>query len=403
MAWRISSIALRLSSPSGQTVEYVAGLYYFHAGTYNRTGQIGQLLADLPLIGACPVSPAALCGLTVGQYRETDTKTESAAVFGQATIHATDRLRLIVGGRLGHETVRGASTATTTETGAFFSYASSPAIGGRTKDDYFIYRLGAQYDVTPDLMVFGTYSLGYKGAAINDGATTDTIPLVVRAEKPKAGEIGFKATILEGRAAFNATAFYIKVSDFQAQFYDPDRLGFVFGNAPSLTSKGVTASLFGRPLPGLTANVGATYNDARYGAGYLVTNAANAIVDAHGKRLSPKWKFTASTEYAATLGGDLDGFVQADMVYRSRSFSNAANDPILNVDGAAIFGGRIGLRSSDGQVGVSIFARNIFNTFRPAVRFATPTAAQQLDPASFSQFEGPEARRSVGLSLDVRF
>lgn len=393
---------LRLSGSVG-AVDFVAGGYYFDGETHNRTGQVGKILADLPLIGACPLPLSVLCALPLGQFRETDTHTKSYAAFGQATVHLDDKLNLILGARLGREDVQAATTAAALETGAVGIFTPASAVGARVRDTYFIYRVGAQYQVSPDLMAFATYSRGYKGAAINDGATSNSDPLIVRPEIPKAAELGIKATLAGGKAAFNATAFYTKVRDFQAQYWDPSIPAFIFGNAPSLTSKGVTANLFGRPLRGLTANVGLTYSDVTYGPGYIVADAYNNLVDARGNQQSSKWKVTASTEYSADVSSNLDAFIQADMVYRSRIYSNAANDPILSAKGAASFGGRVGLRTSDESVGVSLYARNIFNTFRPSARFATPTAAQQLDTASFSQFSGPEKHRSVGISFDAKF
>lgn len=397
---------LRIASPNSGVVEYVAGLYYFHSKTANVTSQLGQILADLPLIGACPLPLPSLCGLPVGQSRPVDTRTESYAAFGQATINASDRLRFILGARLGRENVSAVSGASTVATGAAFEFAPAAALSTDVRDTYLSYRLGAQYDVTSNLMAFATYTRGYKGPAVNDGATTAAVPLVVKPEIPKAGEVGFKATIAGGRAAFNATAFYTEVTNFQAQFFDSSIGGaFVFGNAPKLTSKGVSASLFGRIVDGLTANIGVIYNDAEYGAGYTVANFVNVPTSAEGKQLvgASKWKITASTDYTTPLSGDLDAFIQADMVYRSKRFSNATNDPILATEGGAIFGGRIGIRTSDERLGASVFARNIFDSFQPSARFATPAAAQQLDPLSFSQFAGPESHRIIGLSLDAKF
>ena len=396
---------LRVSSPNAGLIEYVAGLYYFTSNLDAVTVQSGQVLADLPLIGACPLPAPALCGFTLGQSRPVSTSTKSYAAFGQATINASDRLRFIVGGRIGREDVRAESPGSTTVPGALAPFAPSTAIRDRAVDTYFSYRVGAQYDVTSDLMAFASYTRGYKGPAINDTATSSATPLLIKPEIPKSGEVGFKANLAGGRAALNATAFYTEVSNFQAQFFDPSIPAFIFGNAPELTSKGVSAQLFGRPVRGLTANVGLTYLDAEYGPGYLIADFRNMVVSAEGRQLvaSSKWNVTSSAEYTTALSDALDAFVQADMVYRSKSFSNAANDPILATDGAAIFGGRIGMRTSDEKFGVSVFARNIFDTFRASTRFATPIAAQQLDPQSFSQFVGPEGNRVVGLSLDARF
>jgi iron complex outermembrane receptor protein len=408
---RNASQELRLTSPSGGRVEYVAGLYYFDSTLKSGNTQIGNLLADF---GA----PYPL-----GQTLVTHSDTTSYALFGQATVKVTDAFRLVLGARAGHEDVR-ATTAARVATGAVAPFAGATSTSGRIKDDYVSYRLGAQYDLTDKVMGYLTYTEGYKGPAVNDQAASATAPLLVQPEIPHAWEIGLKSTILDGRLGANIAAFHTRVDDFQTQFYDPDLHLFVFGNAPELTTKGVSITLFGRPMRGLNVNLGAVWNDATYGAGYQVScgqlqtaaqgclpvrNAAGATIgsadDADGNRLigSPEWKVTGNVEYAADLRDGFEGFVQVDAVYTSRINFNAAYDPIASNAPATIFGGRIGVRTSDQRYGVSLFGRNLFDTYRPVLRTATPTAAQQGDPQSYIQFSGGESRRVIGVSLDARF
>jgi len=397
---------LRISSPSRGFIEYVGGLYYFRSKLNNISSSVGPVLTDLGAINACPLGAASLCTLTLGQVRPIETRIESYAAFAQATVNATDAFRVILGGRLGREDVQANSGATSTAPSAAAQLTGAQAFSGSARDTYFSYRVGAQYDLTSNVMAFATYTRGYKGPAVNDGATTASVPLVVRPEIPKSGEIGFKTTLAGGRAALNGTFFYTTIENFQAQFFDPSAGGaFIFGNAPKLTTKGVSANLFGRLVKGLTANLGVAYTDAKYGAGYSVLNFANVVTSAEDRQLigSPKWKVSASTEYSAPVVSGIDGFAQLDVVYRSRTFSNAVNDRILSNEGAAIFGGRLGVRTSDERYGASVFTRNLFDTYRPTARFATPVARQQLDPGSFSQFSGPESRRVIGMSLDARF
>ena len=99
----------------------------------------------------------------------------------------------------------------------------------------------------------------------------------------------------------------------------------------------------------------------------------------------------------------VQGFVQADMVYSSRIYWDAAYNPIAQNAPAALFGARVGVRFDRERFGVSVFGRNLFDTYRAASRFATPVAAQQLDPRAYSQISGTESRRVIGLSLDAKF
>src|SRR3546814_8723528 len=69
--------------------------------------------------------------------------------------------------------------------------------------------------------------------------------------------------------------------------------------------------------------------------------------DAGGNRLigTPRWKATFSTEYVKPLSSAIDALVQLDVVYTSKVSWSAAYAPRLATPGAAIFGGRIGIRS----------------------------------------------------------
>lgn len=401
---------LRLTSPSGGTLEYVGGLYYFDSEYDGYVEQLGPIGTDLGI------------PFPLGQRLTTHAQTTSVAAFGQATVRIGSAFRLIGGARYGNEDVYARSVGTLA-TGAVAPIRPIAPVMGDVSDDYFSYKLGAQFDVTRDVMVYGTYTRGYKGPSINDQAGGQTTPILVRPEIPKSGEVGVKASAFGGRLTASLAGFYTKVEDFQAQFFDPAAAAFIFGNAPSLTSKGVSLNIYGRPARGLSLNVGAVYNDARYGDGYLVACAQGQTLaqgcvpqivggvvrgqvdDAGGNRLigAPEWKVTASGEYAAALTSAIQGFVQADMVYSSRVYWDAAFNPIAQNDPAALFGARVGVRFDRERFGFSVFGRNLFDTYRAASRFATPVAAQQRDPRAYSQISGPESRRVIGLSLDARF
>ncbi|MES2057126.1 MAG: TonB-dependent receptor [Pseudomonadota bacterium] len=412
--YRNFSQELRLTSRSGGFVEYVGGLYYFDGQLDTSNDQRGFLFRDVPVPGIGIPLP----NVPFGQRVATTSSVTSVAAFGQATFNLTSALRVIAGARYGNEDVRAFTIGTPTPGGAAFAGVGTKR--GKVSDTYFSYRLGAQFDLSDGIMLYGTYTKGYKGPSINDQSIGPNIPTIVRPEIPRASEIGIKTTLLNGRLAINLAGFYTKVTDFQAQFFDPGISQFVFGNAPSLKTKGVSLSVFGRPVHGLTLNLNALYNDAKYGDGYYVAcaqlqTAANGCVvvpgtktladNAGGNRLagSPKWKLTGSGEYEASLSDSLAAYVQADVVYTSRINFTANYDPLAANAPAAIFGGRIGLRTSDQRYGIAVFGRNLFDVYRASVRFPTSVAAQQKDPQSYSQISGTDSRRVIGLSLDAKF
>ena len=396
----------RLTSPVGGKIDYVLGLYYFDSQLDGTNTQRGLILADLGL-------PAV-----VGQIQTTSSSTKSYAAFGNATLNIKPSFRLLLGARYGREDVSALTTGKLAS-GAVAPILSTATIRGAVKDDYFSYRVGAQYDLSNDVMVYGTYTKGYKGPSVNDQTGTGLAPVIVRPEIPHASEIGLKANLIDGRLTASLAGFHNRITNFQAQFFDPGASAFIFGNAPKLVTKGVSFNLIGRPTRNLTLNAGALYNDAKYGAGYRVAcaqgqTAAQGCVtvsptisydDAGGNMLvgAPRWKLTGFGEYSHAVGSGWTGFVQGDVAYTSKINFDAAYSPQNSNAAATIVGGRIGVRTDDERLGVSVFARNLFDVYRPSVRFATPTARQQLDPLSFSQISGSESRRAVGVSLDAKF
>lgn len=395
---------LRLVSPGGQRFDFVAGLYFFNSEQDYTGDQAGTLgLVPPPLV--------------LGQTFATNARSRSYAAFSQATWNVSEDFRLVGGLRLNRDEVVAATTRRV-HPGALSAFGSLLPVSATAKDDSISYRIGAQYDVAEHSMAYLTYNRGYKGPAINDQAPSIALPLLVRPEVPKAWELGLKSEILDRRVAVNIAAFHTKVIDFQTQYYDPAIPGYVFGNAPSLTTKGVQVELFGRITPDLDVNLGAIYTDATYGKGYLVScsqtqTAAQGCFavtggtaqDASGTRLSgtPKFKLSGNTEYRWPLGDRYEGYVQADFVYTTKIYYGQGFDPYNSTGEHTVVGARIGARTVDGRLGASIFVRNLFDERAPSLTYAQPLASQQAEPLAFVQFFGPESFRFVGASLDVRF
>src|SRR3546814_18054915 len=77
---------LRLTSPAGEPIEYVVGLYYFWQDVVSRTQVKGKLVVNLP------------GDLYLGNQVDRDITTKNVAAFGQLTGLLTVRLSLS-GGR----------------------------------------------------------------------------------------------------------------------------------------------------------------------------------------------------------------------------------------------------------------------------------------------------------------
>jgi iron complex outermembrane receptor protein len=381
----------RVASPAYDWGNFVTGLYYFKGETSQDITQAFRL-------------PAA----RLGARNLINGEIVSSAVFGQGTYKFNKALSMNLGARFGREQV------SAMRTGTLAPGAAAPLVPGTlipvtgdTTDHYASWRAGAQYDFDPSRMGYITYTRGYKGPAVNQNATNARIPLVVRPEVPTMLEAGMKNQFLDGRFGVNVSAYAMKIKDFQAQVWDPSAGAFIFSNAPEVTNRGATVSFYGKPTNALTVNGGAAYMVSKLGPGFLVScatgSAATCTRDARGDQVggTPKFRATLAVDYSfplasfrASLGGDV--------VYTSEKVFDRT-DPARNLPATTIVGARFGVRSADDKVGLTLYARNLFDKFSPTYRVGNVASFATGDTRSYMQFVGPESRRVIGVSLDAKF
>ena len=261
------------------------------------------------------------------------------------------------------------------------------------KSDNLSGRIGLQYNLNPDLMMYGTVSRGYKAPQINDtiqGAT----PFVVRPEIPTSTEVGVKGMV--GKVGVDVNIFYTKVKDFQAQacIFDPvQKCGPI--NVSQVISKGVEVDLFGKPLPNLTLNSGFIYNPVTYPSGFIgsdLTPLGNTQMTG-----SPKVKFTLSGEYIVNLANSYQTVINFDTIYKSLVHVYPSSNPDFDLKAHWISGARVGLRFPDRATTLSLYVRNIANTPEPINIYPGPGVG---DTHMIIYKQG---LRAVGLSLDHSF
>jgi iron complex outermembrane receptor protein len=92
---------------------------------------------------------------------------------------------------------------------------------GKRKFKYWTYRLAADYQITPDSMVYASYSTGVHSGGFGAAFTPTTIPqgtfATFDAESVRAIEIGTKNTFFDRRLQVNAAVFHNRYYDNQVQ------------------------------------------------------------------------------------------------------------------------------------------------------------------------------------------
>jgi iron complex outermembrane receptor protein len=160
----------------------------------------------------------------------------------------------------------------------------------------------------------------------------------VRPETVNSYELGFKGTFLDSQLIWNATAFYMDFSGFQAQSRDQALNQNLLNSIGKVTSRGLETEITAR-FGDFTLNGGGAYNraimeDFPNASCFPRQTAAEGCVgnvqDLSGKPLfnAPKWNANFNAQYDFPLSGSaLTPFVSAGYRWQSEVVFNLLQDP----------------------------------------------------------------------------
>lgn len=224
-------------------LDWIVGAFYYesdiHSQFFYRLPALQRTFEALfgLFAGGDPLPPGSLAGFGVHPDGSTDTvpffdflllqDLQSTAVFGQGAYQFTDRLS----GTAGLRWTRDKKQVT-----QFISnnLGGDVCLGLELDDDWteVTGRLGLDYRVSNDMMVYGNLSRGFKAGGFNLAACDNPYD----PETILAYELGVKSQWLDNRLQVNAAAFYYDYQDLQARLF-VNNAAFV-RNASDVTSYG---------------------------------------------------------------------------------------------------------------------------------------------------------------------
>jgi iron complex outermembrane receptor protein len=385
---------LRIASPTGGAVDYVAGIYYLYDVLASTTIQTfgadagGWILPTLPL---SIVTPALNDFSGVGDDRS---YTSSIAGFAQATWHITPAIDLAGGLRYTNESKWGYSEQSATggaplstfpiglqPTIAVIRAASAPTFDTRTiagfpqshSEGDLSGTGSATWKITEDVTAYASYSRGYKSGGINFGVNVPTSSTVIHPEIADDYEIGLKSTWFDKMLQLNLAAFWTDVKDYQSTriFVSPAGATTIYiFNVPKIRSRGLEADAYLAPVDGLLIGLSGSYTDAYYVSDpsdqcSLVNPAGVCSLTGRQLANASKWSGYLSATYDSQFSfgqfheSDLRPFVSADVSFRSSFYSGASAESF--VPSYAVADMSIGLRLSDHSTELSFWVHNLFD------------------------------------------
>jgi len=346
LAFRQASQELRLASPRGGALDYVAGLYYLH-------GKDEEVYRRIVTTAARSDSGRADYGVTNDSY----------AAFGEGTLNLAANWRAILGARWTRDELSYEHARTSTQTVSFPGVQPATSSSGDTARNGWSGRAGLQYDLAPSANVYATWSRGYKGPAYNvffNMLARDTNAL--DAETSNSVEIGLKSSAFHRRLTVNVAAFHTDYDNYQANFYDTVAGAVVTRliNAGEVSTRGVELDLAARPVPQLTLNAALAWIDARID-NFNCPPAAAASCTLNGKTLpfSPRFKGFLRANYALPLANGLQADFSADYSYQTKTQYDLFQSPLAIQDSYGIVNAAIELSSTEGGWRIALVGKNL--------------------------------------------
>lgn len=437
---------LRLTSPGGETVDYIVGLFYQTSEQeYQEDATLTVSSIGLDVLGATPLPVGLLDSLISRDFSQ---ESETYAAFGQMTWNVSDVLRLNLGLRYTRDEKEGernqAAYSVSAAPGVSLSdivvAAGSPPltvadivadgfnIGDHSlKDDYsednWTPSINLQYDLTDDIMVYANYSEGYKAAGydargINGWTSAATFPgksgtqlggdsFFFDQEEAETIELGAKMSLLDGAAELNVALYQTDYTDMQVSVFD-GAFGFAVQNAGEARVRGLEMDGRWRATESLTLSGSLGYLDFEWtdyeaascdGAGSLPASPVSAFnCDYTGKENlhTPEWTVNISANHVTYVGDNLELRSTLDANFKDNHYTSADLDPRSEQSAMTVFNGRIALASSDDTWLVALTGKNLMD--QEMFSYAAPVA--QSGGGLFVSMMRP---RTLGIEGQYRF
>ncbi len=443
---------LRVTSPTGETIEYIAGLFY----------QTNDLTFhddfNVPTTSALTAVSASLAGYNSQRNFEQDSTLWAA--FSQITWNISDTFRATLGGRytseekdasreyisstLGpnDEAIPGTGV-TQLEFAENVLRAEVHAVSDSRDESAFTPLINFQWDATGDLMLYATYTKGFKAGGFDTRSNASPDPSVgipeaittlagqppspvgvfeFEEEEATSFEVGAKMSALDGAAELNIALYRTDYDDLQVSIFDGG-LGFNVGNAAEARIQGAEFDGRWRVTAPLTLSASLAYLDFEFldydnGECYFrqeefepdtVTNATLGTCSFEGKRqaYTPEVTGSLTSDYYAPIGDNLALRIVLDLEYSDDYLASTTLDPRMEQDAFTKLNARISLGSSDDRWEVALLGKNLTDeevlTYGAEVPTSSTLVAGATGGQGLAYYGFYQRPASIALQGTVRF
>src|SRR5215831_10448796 len=281
------------------------------------------------------------------------------------------------------------------------------------------------WHVTRDLMLYYTYSQGFRAGTFNrstschlpdaQGINLFCVPATTEPDNVTNNEFGWKSTWLDNHLLFNGALYRMNWDNAQTGFFDPQgglgNLAFAT-NGPSYRVKGIELTTLWHMTQGLTVDVSAAWNSTEQtNSPYLIANNPELLTNplsapAYGQPItsipnpygpigsptaySPPFKITGRLRYDWFIG-NYGLFVQGGVAHQGHMVTATGYVPAYDIAPLTIYDASAGIAKEPWSV--QLYAQNLTNVNSPT----------EINSSQFVLAEVPPRPRVLGIRFDYHF
>ncbi len=390
---------IRLTSPGGETVDYILGAFY--QTSEQQYSEVARLYPS-----ALGMAPSAFDSEVVRPFSQ---ESDVWAVFAQGTWNVTDTLRLTAGLRYTEEKkegtrdqalfstdqpgvlqsdlifnhpLAGEAPVATFLAGAFG--LTDHSLSGKRDEEVLTPSLNVQYDLSGDIMLYATYSTGYKSGGFDARGINhwtlaeqgESLNVLKRGgdnfqfdeEQAETFEVGAKMTLLDGSAELNIAAYQTNYTDMQVSVYD-GVFGFSVFNAGEAKVQGLELDGRWRATENLMFVSSLAYLDYEWtdytegscpGVGAKeLSPSGNCDFTGRENMHAPEWTFNVSANYDYALTDSLQLRTTLDANFMDNHYVAGTLDRRHEQPATTTFNARIALAPFDDKWQVALTGKNL--------------------------------------------
>ena len=455
----------RLSTPDDWRIRGIVGAFYEDNKLWDQTQwkykSIAECTTDVTTgcfedLGTFPGSTVTNPGVqptSTSFYQDTTRETKQTAFFASTDIDLIPKtLILTLGTRhfLFENSYKGSVLssfgcyeAAVTATGCHSSYSYDlDAQNLRDSESGFKNRANLSWHIDSDIMLYYTWSQGFRPGGFNqnggtthipgtDGVAQYLLPTSYNSDKLTNNEVGWKTEFFDHRLQWNGAYYRENWNNVQISFFDPGLVGNLFfnDNGQNFLVKGIETSLVARVTNGLTVQGAASWNTTKQtNSPALMDN--NPLSNNYGKPITqvcgtdgtgcsaitnpfgpvgsptanaPPLQFSIRARYEWSFN-DYNSFVQAGVSHTGHSYTQAGSNPTfagsenistsrLRFEDPAYSTASASLGIAKDAWNVMLYGENLFNS-----NAATFTSTDQ-----FIVEQTPLRPRVLGVSFGYKF